>query len=51
MKVEITYDSGVPLQVVPLENGKLAYIIDTKSYDIYLSNFPARGSVVLEKRT
>lgn len=50
MTVEITYDSGIPLQVVKLADGRLAYIIDTKAYDIYLSNFPRNGSVVLEKR-
>jgi hypothetical protein len=50
MKAEIDYEADKDLQVVELEDGKRAYIVDPDLYQAYLSNFPKRGTVVLERR-
>lgn len=50
MKVEITVDPSEPLQIVDVGNLR-AFIVDPTKYSAYLANFPANGSVVLEKRT
>lgn len=50
MNVEITVDPHEPLQIVTVGNLR-AFIIDPTKYEAFLANFPANGSVVLEKRT
>lgn len=46
MKREIEFDPHLPLQVVELDDGKEAYIIDRAQYEPSTTN----GTVILRKR-